>query len=825
MLLHLAIAQLWREKHNPEFRIMALALFLAVFSVTILTNLTAAFRQTMGQDAATLLGADLIVESSEPLSLDYIAYAQSLNLQTCTAIDFFSMISVNGALQLASIYAIDTRFPLRGQLVVKTANSVKQFGPPPPGEIWMEESLASKLNVQLNEKVTIGDAEFVLGGIIQQRPVALSDSSALAAVAYVNAQDLTKMAVLQPGSRATYRLLLEGSSEQIRLMRENFQGHSTDVSWVSPSTGRAGFNRILTTANQYLAVILLIQSLLAGFAVAICANQYSIRQQKNVALIRCFGASSKMIFQLQITALIILAFIIFILSISAGYVVTHALLPLAQQQGLSLSVPFWQGGIFGALSGVLILIGFALGPILDLQRVSPIQILQQRSQSPSKASLVCYILAVVALGLLFTTTQGDGTLAIRMGTQILGLSIIAFALSYGLWFILSHLSTIGPLSWRFGMAYLVRYKWKSITQWLVFTIVIMLLLLVQIIQGSFIKTWQEQLPIATPNYFLLNIQPNQVSDLEKWFKARAIEKVLFYPIVRGRMSHINGLNIDTINKNKDNQERKGLGRPINLTWMSELPSDNKVIAGIDWSTVAKGQALISIEKNFAERQGVSIGDSIGFQIGERSVSGKVVQVRTVEWESFKPNFFVIFPPNVIDEYPHSYITSFYLQPNHKEILVSLAKEYVEISIIDIDALLQKVRQMIDKVSLSLQVLLMMVFVLGLLIMYASLLSSLKERLQESALLQILGANRRFIAKVLCIEFCVLGLMAGLFASVIAQVVAFDLAKNYFGFSYTFDFKWLFIGIFSSAIIILVFGLMGARKVFYVTPLSILRQTG
>ncbi len=824
MLLHLAIAQLWRQRHNPELRIMAIALFLAVFSVTTLTNLTAAFRLTMGQDAATLLGADLIIESSEPLSVEYKNFAQSSNLQTCMAIDFFSMISVKGSLQLASIYAIDSHFPLRGQLMVKTVNTVSQYGPPPQGEIWMDDNLALRLKVNLGDKVAIGDAAFVLGGIIQQRPVALSDSSALAPVAYVNAQDLAKMDVLQPGSRATYRLMLEGSPEQIRLMIEHYQGHASNVSLITPVTGRqgSGFNRVLTTANQYLAVILLVQSLLAGIAVAICAHQYTIRQQKNVALIRCFGASSKTILQLQIVSLLILATFILALSISAGYLVTHVLLLYSQQLGFSLSVPFWQGGIFGALSGVLILIGFALGPILDLKRVSPMQVLQQQNQSPSKASMASYILAVLALGLLFTTTLDDSALAIRMGSQIIGLSLVVFAISYGLWIILARLSTIGPLSWRFGMAYLIRYKWKSITQWLVFTIVIMLLLLVQIIQRNFIKAWQEQLPLATPNYFLINIQPNQILDLEKWFKSKDIKNIQFYPIVRGRMSHINGMSIDSINK--ESNDRKGLGRPINLTWMAELPADNKVIAGMDWHNVAKGLALISIEKNFAERQGLTLGDSIGFQIGERSVSAKIVQVRTVEWQSFKPNFFVIFPPNVIDEYPHSYITSFYLPSSQKEILIDLAKEYVEISIIDIDALLQKVRQMIDKISLSLQVLLMMVFVLGLLIMYASLLSSLKERLQESALLQILGANKRFIAKVLSIEFCALGLMSGLFASVFAQIIAFDLAEHFFGFPYVFDYKWLFIGIISSTVVILVFGLMGARKIFYISPLWLLRNT-
>jgi putative ABC transport system permease protein len=198
-------------------------------------------------------------------------------------------------------------------------------------------------------------------------------------------------------------------------------------------------------------------------------------------------------------------------------------------------------------------------------------------------------------------------------------------------------------------------------------------------------------------------------------------------------------------------------------------------------------------------------------------------VRTLEWTSFRPNFFVIFPDKVLNEFPHSYITSIYLPQDHKATLFALAKEYVELSIIDIDDILQSVRVMVDKLSMALDGLLLMVFVLGILIMYASLLSSLKERMQESAMLQILGAKKAFIGKLLVVEFGLLGLFSGIVGSGIAMILAKGLAVRYFSVDFHLSLSWFVYGTLLSTCVITLFGLVGARKVFQVSPLWLLRQ--
>ncbi|MBS0287213.1 MAG: hypothetical protein JSR17_07955 [Proteobacteria bacterium] len=820
MLLKLTVLNTWRQRHHAEFKIMAMALFLAIFSITTLLTLTQALDTAMNKEAATLLGADLLVESPDPLSLDYQQVASEMGLKAANVIDFFSMIMVNDKAELVSISAISGEFPLRGKLSIATPTIQEIQGPPPLGHIYLQDTLALKLNVQINDMVKVGDATLTVAGILKDRPIALSDSSALAPVAYVNAKDLPAMGVLQEGSRATYRLLLAATVEKLSAYKLHFKDNNADITWVSATQNRPAINRVLIVAQRYVAVIILIQFILAGIVIALCAHQYSVRQQKSIAVWKSFGANNSLIIQTQFIALCLMAFIVILFAIVAGYFMAVFLLKNSEFSQAVLKIN-WQGGALGVISALLILIGFALGPIVALRQVSPMHLLQRQRVPQSRLSWLLALLSVLTLSSLFYFYLQEANVALELGRLILLISILAFALAYIAWRGFEHLNR-GPITWRFAITYMVRHKSNSIIQWLVFTLVITFLMLIHIIQKDFMTTWKNELPISTPNYFLLNIQDNQLEALQQWFANKNIKDVHFYPIVRGRMSHINGKSIEQWDQTSEN--KKGLQRPINLTWMKELPKDNQVVQGVNWQTVQEGQSLISIEEKFSQRQGLKLQDTISFQIADKVITGKIVQIRTVQWESFKPNFFVIFPPKVLDHFSHSYITSIYLPTSEKSNLMSLTKEFVQISIIDIDALIQKAREIINKVSMGITLLLTLVFLLGVLIMYASVLSSLKERLTESAMLQILGANKYLVSKILLIEFGVLGLLAGITGCFMAVVIAKDLAHRFFEMPLTIHYTAVALAVLASTLTVMIFGLIGTRKVFQLSPLWLLRQT-
>lgn len=818
MIFRFAFLSLWRRRQAAEFRILCTAMLLAIFSVTLLTCLTQGLGDVFVKDASSMLGADLIIESPHPFEPVLLKSIEKKGLNFTQNIEFLSMLVIQDKLQLADINAICAPFPLRGQLIIQTSEPatdlINQI--PPPGEIWLEENLMNKLEATLNQTLQVGNLTLKITGIVKQRPLALSSSNPLAQLAYVNLNDIEKMSVLQPGSRATYRILLKSDALNSDAIQKKLQEElPKDANVITPKSGRRGLSQTVLKVQQYLSIILLIQILLAGIAVGLCAHEFSLKQKRSVALMRCLGAKSTTLFAIHIFELLILALLMMLIGIILGYAVAILVIKYAKTVGFYSAVLNSHGGILGALTGLLLLLGFALPPIFELRKVSPSQIFQDAFVKDIGLHVSSYALAIITLLCLFFLFVNETDIALQLSIQTFIFGAIAYGLAWIIWFLFKPLSQMGGLVWRFGLTYIIRHKNQSISQWLIFTLVIMLLVLVQIIKQDFLQQWQTQLPKETPNYFLLNVQPDQVTPVQNWLRQQGIHSVEFYPMVRARMSHINGQPIS---------QDKGLSRSINLTWMTSLPKNNKVLLGEKWQPTLSGQAVVSLEQGFAQRQNLHINDTVSFQINDRLITAKIIQLRLLEWTSFTPNFFVIFPDNVLNDFPHSYITSIFVPYSQKAAFMSLTKEFVEISIIDIDEILLGVRQMIGKLSAALEGLLFVVFALGILIMYASLLSSIKERLQESAMLQILGANKTFVAKMLTVEFGLLGLFSGVVGSVMAMLLAKDLAARYFEIVLTLNMKWFWYGTLLSTMVITVFGLIGARKVFRVSPLLVLRQS-
>lgn len=818
MLLHLAIRQFWREKYSPEFKILLLALALAVFAVTTVVSLTQGLRTVLAGESANLLGADLVLESAYPLDPVFKTHAQQEGLQCSTMVEFLSMAMVDDKAQLASISAFDSAFPLRGTLTIADEQDKTQrvVAPPKTGEIWVEKSLQVRLNLLPGSVLTIGQTPLKITGILQQRPLALSDANILAPTVYMNALDLAKAKVLQPGSRATYRLLLAGGSEQLNAFSARFQPNSPQVKWTTPQTPKQSVMRTFRNAQRYLSVILLLQTLLAVIAVAVSAHHYSMRQQRNVALWRCLGASLSTVFWTQLMVLGILALCVIPLSVLISLATVKGLFWVGHGYGIYAQIG-WQGIFLGTMTGLIILFGFSLPAILTLRHVRPLQIIRRQKVTLSSGGKLSYGGAALLLGILLLGSLNEREIAFFLALQLGVLGFLTFALGFYVWDYFIYLKRPNLLAWRFGIAYFLRHKWQAMTQWLVFTLVMASLFLIQILQQDFLAQWREQLPKDTPNYFLINIQPEQIKPLQQWFVEKNIINPQFYPIVRARLVQLNSKTAS-----EDENQNQSFHRPLNVTWMQHLPTDNTIVAGPKWEEILPGKALVSLEANFAQRQGLKIGDEIHLQIAQENLSAKIAQLRTVEWESFKPNFFIIFPEGVLDQFPHSYITSFYLDNPQQKLLVDLAESYPEISILAVGDILEKVREIIDKVVVSLSSLLLLVFLLGILIMYATILSTMKERLQESATLQILGAHKKFILKVLLTEFGALAGLSVIFGSFFAVVIAYNLA-SYLDVKFSFHFFDILWAQGIAALVIILCGLLATRKVFRILPLQLLRQ--
>ncbi|MDF7742380.1 ABC transporter permease [Klebsiella pneumoniae] len=329
--------------------------------------------------------------------------------------------------------------------------------------------------------------------------------------------------------------------------------------------------------------------------------------------------------------------------------------------------------------------------------------------------------------------------------------------------------------------------------------VISLLALLLVLRGDLLDRWQQQLPPQSPNYFLINIAPEQIVPVKTFLAEHQTRAAEFYPIVRARLTQINGQSTDG---NKD----EALNRELNLTWSEQRPDHNPLVAG-SWPP-KPGE--VSIEEGLAQRLGIKIGDTVTFTGDTQKFGAKVSSVRKVDWESLRPNFFFIFPAGALDGQPQSWLTSFRWD-NGPAMLTQLNREFPTVSLLDIGAILRQVGQVLSQVSRALEVMVGLVTACGVLLLLAQVQVGMRQRHQELVVWRTLGAGKSLLRATLWAEFALLGLVSGLVAAIGAEVALAMLQTKVFDFPWAPDWRlWVLLPLTGAVLLSLCGGGLGLR---------------
>jgi putative ABC transport system permease protein len=480
--------------------------------------------------------------------------------------------------------------------------------------------------------------------------------------------------------------------------------------------------------------------------------------------------------------------------------------------------------VFGMATGLLTLTAFALPPLLHLRQVPPLRVLRRDLGGLAAPSVLTYVLGVAALAGLLLWQAGDLRLGLYVGGGLLltfaALAAMALALVRGLNLLRGHTG----MAWRFGLANVARRARSSIVQVLAFGVGIMSLLLLTVVRDDLLGMWQGRLPPEAPNRFLINIQPDQLEGLRAYFDGHGIATPRFYPMIRGRLVAINGAPVSA-DDYEDGRARRLVEREFNLSWASEPQDDNRIVAGRWWGAADAGRGLFSVEEGIAETLGIRLGDSLTYDIAGEEFTARVASLRKVQWDSFQVNFFVVAPPGVLDAFPASYITSFYLPDGRGELLASLAREYPNVTVIDVSAVMAKVRDIIRRVTQAVQYVFLFTLLAGLMVMFAALQATQRTRQREIAVLRTLGARHRQLRLALVGEFVILGVISGLVAAIAAGTTGFVVAVYVLNLPYAFN-PWLpAIGLLGGGAGVGLLGYLGARRLLATPPMAVLKATG
>jgi putative ABC transport system permease protein len=825
--LNLALRMLAREWRSGEIGVLFLALTIAVSALTGVGFLVDRVNRAVELQASEVLGADLRLQSSRTIEGGYESEAARRALRTSRVTSVISVVFLGDTTQLSNVYAVAPGYPLRGKVKIAT----QAFGAGAPidnvpavGEVWPDSRILAALGARIGDMVAIGAGSFRVARVLISRPDQGSGFTSLVPSLLMNESDLPATKLVQPGSRVNYATLFAGPRDAIRSFDTWLEGHRKagerlrDISETSPE-----INNATTRSGRFLSLASLVSVLLCTIAVAMTSRRYVQRHLDVVALLKTLGASRAFVLVLSLWQLLAIALLATFVGSAVGFLAQTWL--LRALKGL-VSADLPPAGLLpigvGLCTAVLVLAGFALPLLLQLSRVPAIRVLRRDIEPPRLTGLLAFgpafatviaIVAWVAQDVRLTFWFVAGFVVLALVLSIAGAALVrltgAFRGSAG-------------IAWRYGLANLSRRRNESVIQIVAFGLGMMALLLLAIIRGDLVSSWRATIPASAPNYFFINIPPDERAAFEQLLAKDGAQLTRMLPMVRGRMTAINGKPVADM----DFPEERGDGfarREQNLTWTDELGAGNTITAGRWWTPADRGKPLVSVATDFQDSLGVKLGDKLSFDVGGELWEVSIASFRKVKWDSMQPNFFLAFPPGLLDGAAGTYMTSAKFQPSSASTIAQLVRRFPSVSIFDMDDILEQLRSMIDKAVLAVQSVFIFTLLAGLTVLLAAVQATREERRYESAMLRTLGAKRGTVLQGLLVEFAVVGILAGLLAAGAASIAGYAIATRLLEIPYSLDpWIWL-IGTLGGGALVAAAGWLATGSAVSRPPLLTLRH--
>lgn len=825
-LLSLATRQLLRDARAGELRVLFFALLVAVSASTAIGYFSSRLNDGMLLRASEFLGADLLLSGSSPATTQQIGSGEQLGLDHAQLVEFSSVVAGDAGIQLVSVKAADSAYPLRGQLRSAAAPyAAEQPGPgPQPGEAWAEVRLFAALDLQVGDSIEIGSKSLRLSRVLTYLPDEAGDFYSLTPHVLMHLDDLPATGVVQPGSRVRYRELWRGPPEALAAYRQavgpslaanqRFEGARDSNRQIGSALGRA---------ERYLNLASLAAVLLAGVAVALSAARFAARRFDASALLRCLGLSRRQALSLFALQLAILGGGASLVGALLGWLGQYALFYLLRGL-LPAEIPpgdLWPA-LAGIATGLVALAGFALPPLAALGRVPPLRVLRRDLLPLPASSWLVYGAALLALGVIMWRLSLDLQLTFALlGGGLLAALLLGSLLLFGLRGLRRLLARAG-LPWRLGLGQLLRHPLAAAGQSLAFGLILLAMALIALLRGELLDTWQQQLPEQAPNHFALNILPAEKDAFAARLAQLSAHPAPLYPVVPGRLVMINGEPVRQL-VSKETQGELAIRRDLSLTWAADLPKDNQLSAGSWWTPARAGELPgVSVESELAESLQLKLGDRLSFSVGGLNREARVSSLRDVDWNNFQPNFYMIFEPGTLQDLPVTYLTSFYLPAQQERQLVELSRAFPAVTLLPVEALLAQLRSILAQVTLAIEYVLLFVLAAGLAVLFAGLQATLDERIRQGALLRALGAERSLLLRARRTEFALLGAASGLLAAIGCELISLLLYRFAFELSWQ-PHPWLLALPLIGALLIGGAGILGTRRALNVSPLTVLRE--
>ncbi|WP_202819755.1 ABC transporter permease [Thaumasiovibrio subtropicus] len=750
----------WREVAHGQLWSVVAALSLIIGTVCALAMLASRIETVMTQQGRAVLAADRVLVNNKVIPQDVLVAARASDAEISLQTRFRTMAFSDEGMQLVSVKAVESNFPLRGELKLLGQSEQIQTQVK-PGELWLEPRLFDLLSVTIGDWVDVGDARLQVSGEISFDPeLSFNPFNQMSAI-LIHSEDVAATGAVQLGGRVSYRAYFRGDDSRLAGL-EAVYPPEPGRRWLSEETeGRTA--DLLVRAKQYLSLSLVLVVIMASATLALTCQYFSSSRRPIIAMLKSLGASRIWIRNWLLGQSVFLLLMGSVIGILLGAGLEWALrLPLTHLLPETLPSVGALPAVVAIVVALIVAIPAMGIPLLGLLRASAMEVMQPQQHVVHRKD---YWLLVFPLGggLLWFGTQPLVWLVIL---ALVAMMLILGGLGYLILLWMKRFA-MGP-ALMLALSRIRRTRWQSIMQLAALACSLMLLSVIWLLKSELLSDWQQTLPQDAPNVFALNVATEERDGYIQALDEAHIERSEAYPVIRGRLTHIGETEIAEWVKDYPEADETRR-RELNLTWFDGIPTHNVLLEG-EW-TATHG---VSIEAGIGERLGVGMGDRLTFNVNSVPFEVEVTSVREVEWRNMHPNFYFIFPEPVVADLPQTWLLSYKLPADERRFLPAIARQFPTVSVMDLRTMVDRVQGLLRQVSASLTVLSSVGVVSGLLLVFTLLRLGVAQRQQEMKLYRTLGASKKMIRATLVYEYGVMTVVASLLAVIGAELALFGV---------------------------------------------------
>ncbi|WP_269521022.1 ABC transporter permease [Alteromonas sp. BMJM2] len=836
MTFNLAWRLFKHEARRGELTIILLAIVLSVGAVLSLSLFSERLQGALKSRSAAFIAADAQLRSDKPVDETWLLKAKDEGLDTAKQVSTRSMVFKGDEMSLVDLRAVNNNYPLKGMVSVADAPfGIKKdiSSLPASGEAWVQSRLFQTLKLNVGDAINIGEVSLTVTRVLADIPDAGFSVFNTDPIVLMNLDDLAAAEITGPGSRARYVSYFAGDTGNVKSYTSWLLPQLNDDlhSWRTVEDDESAIGRSVASAERYFLLASLLAIVLAAVSIAVAAQRYAQRHFDPVAIMKTLGATKQTIRKVYLIQILFITLLGIVIGLIIGFIGQHIVVSLvADKVDVSLNVWHWRPVVIAIATGATCAVLFSLYPLLQLFSVPPLRVLRKDLDASLRTRSIQFVAsggAIFALMWMYSQDLKISVILFASGAALVAGLLVTTYLLIALGRKLGS-GKMGP--WQLAWARIKRRAMDNSVQLISFSITIMLLLVVLVMRNDMVSQWRAQLPEGTPNYFLTNITPDNQARLDRHFDDQNVDINEFFPVTRGRFVSVNGEGVNTeVSKEEEssNEGRRGLGREANLTWGNTLQKENEVIEGTWHGNIdaiySEGWFPVSVEEGVAKRLDIKMGDLLNFNVGSEIVKTKVTSVRKVNWQTMQPNFFFVIHPDAMKAFSPTYITSFYLPTERKAELTKLLKPFASVTMFDVDARINQLRDIVEQVSVAVEFILVLVLMAGSLVLIAQVQASMDERRQEIAILRTLGAKGSLIRKSVVFEFLIIGTVAGFMAALANELSLYMLQTSVFQMTASLHLEYWLVAPAVGALVVGVLGAIGCWRLLTLNTGEMLRK--